>query len=82
MRLAMAGNGRHHVINQIMPGHYLQTAAMTGTGPDVVRTIFKPLVAQAPEALARVNRSLLTSFPAQVADSISNRSRLTLLEIV
>ena len=59
MKLAMAvGKGRHYVLDQIVPRHFVETAASAGIPPATVEAIFAELVDQAPKAVDGALRKL------------------------
>ena len=71
MKLAMAvGRGRHYVIDQIVPRHFVETAAGAGVPPDVVDAIFAELVERVPGAVDRVLKNLPKDFPRPLVKSI------------
>ncbi|HEV2136119.1 MAG TPA: type II toxin-antitoxin system HipA family toxin [Terracidiphilus sp.] len=82
-RLAMSfGAKPRYAMRQIAPRHFFQSATGAGIGKDVVPSIIEELCGDVPAAVDRMNAGLPASFPASVADSISNgiRRRLRILE--
>lgn len=83
MKLAMAvGDGRHDIVDSVMPRHFVQTAAKAGIGAGTVKAIFDELRVQAPAPIEEVTGALPNGFPAEIADTISNgfKARLCRLE--
>lgn len=83
MKLALAvGDSRHYVVHEIMPRHFLQTAANSGIPATVVQSIFDELLESAQTAASKVMEDLPAGFPAELARSIVGglHSRLRLLE--
>ncbi len=83
MKMAMAvGRNRHYVINEIVPRHFLQTAAASGMGESIVRDIFEELLEEGEAAISNVGDDLPPDFPEPLFESITRgfRRRLRLLE--
>jgi serine/threonine-protein kinase HipA len=83
MKLALAvGDSRHYVVHEIMPRHFLQTAAKSGIPATVVQSILDELLESAQTAVSKVMEDLPAGFPAELARSIVGglRSRLRLVE--
>ena len=83
MKLALAvGDSRHYVVHEIMPRHFLQTAAKSGIPSRVVQSILDELLEFAQTAISKVMEDLPAGFPAELARSIvgGQRSRLRLVE--
>jgi len=83
MELALAvGDSRHYVVHEIMPRHFLQTAAKSGIPATVVQSILDELLESAQTAVSKVMEDLPAGFPAELARSIVGglRSRLRLVE--
>jgi serine/threonine-protein kinase HipA len=73
IKLAMAvGKNRHWQIYEIMPRHFIQTAAMSGMGAKLVEDIFEELIASAELALDKVTSQLPNHFPQELVASIGN----------
>ena len=83
MKFALAvGDNRHYVIHEIMPRHFVQTAAKSGIPASVVQTIFDELLQAAEVTISKVMSDLPAGFPQALADSIISglRARLRLIE--
>ena len=71
MRLAMAaGENRHYRLHEIMPRHFLQTAAQIGMSLSVVNRILHELNGDMPVALEAACKALPGDFPEQLRDAI------------
>jgi serine/threonine-protein kinase HipA len=76
MKLAMAiGNSRHYLLHEIMPRHFLQSAAQAGMPVATVQAIFDELKAGLPAALDVACNDLPDDFPGDLRDSICNSAR-------
>jgi len=83
MKFALAvGDNRHYVIHEIMPRHFVQTAAKSGTPASVVQTIFDELLQAEEAAISKVINDLPAGFPEDLVRTIERgmRSRLRLAE--
>lgn len=83
MKLALAiGDNRHYAVHEIMPRHFLQTAARSGIPASVVQEIFDELLKAEHSAVSKAMDELPARFPEKLARSIVNglRTRLRLLE--
>jgi serine/threonine-protein kinase HipA len=83
MKLALAvGDNRHSVVHEIMPRHFVQTAARSGIPAAVVQGIFNELLEAEQRAVNQAMDQLPARFPEKLARSIVNglRARLRLLE--
>jgi serine/threonine-protein kinase HipA len=83
MKLALAvGNSRHYVIHEIMPRHFMQTAAKSGIPASVVQSILDELLEAEQPAVSKVLEALPAGFPEELARSIVGglHSRLRLVE--
>jgi serine/threonine-protein kinase HipA len=83
MKLALAvGNSRHYVIHEIMPRHFMQTAAKSGIPTSVVQSILDELLEAEQPAVSKVLEALPAGFPEELARSIVGglHSRLRLVE--
>jgi serine/threonine-protein kinase HipA len=70
-KLAMSvGKNRHYAMNEILPGHFIQTAAISGVGASVVHAIFKDLVENFEPAFSKVQKALPKGFPEELTNSI------------
>ena len=70
MRLAMAvGDKRHYRVDEVLPRHFIQTAARTGVGQAVVDRLLAELADEAPRAIERTFAALPTGFPEGIAAS-------------
>ena len=76
------GDNRHYVIHEIMPRHFVQTAAKSAIPASVVQTIFDELLQAAEVTISKVMSDLPAGFPQALADSIISglRARLRLIE--
>ena len=75
-KLAMAvGKNRHYIVDDVLPGHFVQTAATAGVGKAVVDDILAEIAIVMPRALAEVARSLPGGFPARLLDQIADGIR-------
>ena len=76
------GDNRHYVIQEILPRHFVQTAAKSGIPASVVQTIFDELFQAEEAAISKVMNNLPTGFPDNLVRSIERgmRSRLRLAE--
>lgn len=73
MKLAMAiGDSRHYRLHDIMPRHFIQSAAQAGMPADGVQSIIDELKADMPAALDAVCNDLPPEFPEDLRDSICN----------
>ncbi len=82
MRFAMAvGDNRHYRLHDIMPRHFLQTAAQIGMSFTVVNRILHELDVDTPMALEAACNALPGDFPEQLRDTIvgGTRQRLKLI---
>lgn len=80
-KLAMSvGKNRHYPVNDIMPRHFIQTAALAGVGAPLMRGIFADLCETAVEKADAVIASLPPGFPEQLVTSaraaVQARTRL------
>jgi serine/threonine-protein kinase HipA len=83
LKFAMAvGDNRHYLIHEIMPRHFVQTAAKSGIPSSLVQTIFDELMESAGVVINRVVNVLPAGFPQELAESIvgSLRTRLRLAD--
>ncbi len=83
MKMAMSiGKNRHYAVNEIVPRHFLQTAAAGGMGESIVREIFDELLERGEAAISNVKNGLPPDFPERLLESITKgfRKRLRLLE--
>lgn len=72
-RLAMSvGKKRHYGLTDIVPRHFVQTAAIAGIGRPLMRTLFADLAAKAPRQASAVINALPFGFPQDMVESISN----------
>lgn len=71
MKLAVAvGQKRHYAVHEVLPRHFIQTAAKSGIGAATVQGIFAEFVSSAREAIDRVTKDLPARFPSALANSI------------
>ncbi|TPI11642.1 type II toxin-antitoxin system HipA family toxin [Mesorhizobium sp. B4-1-3] len=70
-KLAMSvGKSRHYSMHEIMPRHFVQTAAVAGVGTSLMRTIFEDVAANAEKWPDVVISKLPRHFPAQLVESV------------
>jgi serine/threonine-protein kinase HipA len=71
MKLAMAvGDGRHYVINSILPRHFLQTAANSGVSGGLVQGILDEIENDADRAIDAAVSGLPPEFPERIVSSV------------
>lgn len=72
-KLSMAvGDRRHYRIHQILPRHFVQTAARAGIGGSIIERVFEDLLATTPQALTTVGEELPADFPEELFRSVVN----------
>lgn len=70
-KLAMAlGHNRHYVVDQILPRHFEQTAAIAGVGKNLVTTALAEIADTLPGALDDVAGRLPAGFPDKLIEDI------------
>lgn len=82
MKMSMeVGKNRHYVVREIMPRHFVETAALCGMGESVVKEIFEELLEGGEAAISQVANELPPDFPETLFESITGgfRRRLRLL---
>lgn len=82
-RMAMSvGKTRHYRVGDIMPRHFIQTAAAAGIGGSVVRSVFDAIVTRIDGALRETFAELPSGFPETLVVSLDRavRQRGRLLE--
>jgi serine/threonine-protein kinase HipA len=83
MKCAMAlGDNRHYRVYEIMPRHFVETAAKNGVPSAFVQSIFDELVGSADPVINQVMNALPAGFPQELAESIVGglRARLRLID--
>jgi serine/threonine-protein kinase HipA len=83
MKFALAvGDNRHYTAHEILPRHFVQTAAKSGVPADVVHAIFDELLEAEQAAVNKVTKDLPPGFPQDLVESIVGglRARLRLLD--
>jgi len=83
MKLALAvGDKRHSVVQEIMPRHFLQTAAKSGIPASVVKSILNELLETEQSAVSKAMAELPAGYPEELAHSIVKglRARLRLVD--
>lgn len=83
MKLALAvGDKRHYVVDEILPRHFVQTAAITGVPVATAISIMEELLAAAEGAVNTVLEALPNTFPNALARSITDgvQNRLRTLQ--
>lgn len=81
-RLAMAvGDSRHYRVDEIVPRHFVQTAAGAGLGRPVSEGVLHELATTADAGLAAALERLPAGFPEPLAESVARgfRTRLRLI---
>jgi serine/threonine-protein kinase HipA len=85
MKLALAvGDNRHYIVEEIVPRHFLQTAAKSGIPAAVVREVCAEISKSAESAMDETVAALPKDFPSELTESITSgmRTRLEMLEAV
>jgi serine/threonine-protein kinase HipA len=83
MKFALAvGDSRHYVLHEIMPRHFVETAAKSGVPFSLVQSIFDELLQAGEAVMSKVVNELPPGFPQELAESIVGglRARMRLLE--
>jgi serine/threonine-protein kinase HipA len=83
MKFALAvGDNRHYLVYEIMPRHFVETAAKSGVPSSFVQSIFDELVESADVVINQVMNDLPAVFPQEFAESIVGglRARLRLVD--
>jgi serine/threonine-protein kinase HipA len=83
MKFAMAlGDNRHNLVYEIMPRHFVETAAKSGVPSAFVQSIFDELAGSADAVIHQVMKELPAGFPQELAESIVGgmRARLRLID--
>lgn len=77
------GDKRHYVMEGILPRHFAQTAARAGMPPREVREICAEFLDAAEASIAATLESMPGSFPAELAESVTDgiRARLRRIEL-
>jgi serine/threonine-protein kinase HipA len=71
MKLAMAvGDGRHYVIDSIMPRHFLQSAARAGVPASLVQGILDEIENDTDRAIETAVDGLSPGFPERIVSSV------------
>ena len=71
-RLAMAvGKNRHYHVEEVLPRHFVQSAAAAGIGDAMITAVMQDLAATLPQAFDEVASALPAGFPAQIVESIA-----------
>jgi serine/threonine-protein kinase HipA len=71
MKLAMAvGDNRHYGINEIVPRHFLQTAASCGVPASLVQGILDEIENDADRAIDAAVNGLPPGFPERIVSSV------------
>jgi len=71
-KLAMSvGKSRHYRVEEILPRHFYQSAAMAGISATLVRSVFNDLAAHAIAKTDQAINALPAGFPEQLVSSIS-----------
>lgn len=85
MKLALAvGDNRHYAVDEIMPRHFVQTAAKSGMPAAAVQTALDELLEAEERTVSDVMGTLPPGFPRELAESVTGglRTRLRLAERV
>ena len=83
MKFALAvGDNRHYVVNEILPRHFVQTAAKNGLSASFVQTTFDEILEVEMAAVEKVLNKLPAGYPEELATSIVNglHARARLME--
>ena len=83
MKFALAvGDNRHYLVYEIMPRHFVETAAKSSVPSAFVQSIFDELVGSADAVIDQVMNVLPAGFPQGLAESIVGglRARLRLID--
>ena len=83
MKLALAvGDNRHYAVHEIMPRHFLQTAAKSGIPASAVQSILNELLEAGQSAVRKATEELPAGFPEELAQSIVSglRARMRLVD--
>ncbi len=83
MKLALAvGDNRHYAVHEIMPRHFLQTAARSGIPASAVQSLLNELLEAGQSAIKNTTEELPAGFPEELAQSIVSglRARLRLID--
>lgn len=80
-KLSMSvGHRRHYAVQDIMPRHFLQTAALAGVGMPTMKTIFEDIAVGTEKRIGDVIAALPAAFPeslvASVRGAILHRAKL------
>lgn len=79
MKLALAvGDNRHYVVDEIVPRHFIQTAAKSGVPAIVMEEICTELSQRAGAAIDETLAALPADFPKTLAESITGSLRARL----
>lgn len=82
-KLAMSiGKSHHYRVEEVMPQHFVQSAAMAGIGASLVRSTFEDIVANTMTKAEQAIDDLPPDFPEQLVASISEAMthRITMIE--
>jgi len=72
MKLALAvGTNRHYAINSIAPRHFIQAGEAAGLPAEMTRSLMDELLIRTPKAVEETRRILPSTFPEEIAESIS-----------
>ena len=83
MKFALAvGDNRHYLVYEIMPRHFVETAAKSGVPSAFVQSIFDELAGSADAVIHQAMNGLPSGFPQELAESIVGglRARLRLID--
>ena len=83
MKFALAvGSNRHYLVYEIMPRHFVETAAKSGVPSAFVQSIFDELAGSADAVIHQAMNGLPSGFPQELAESIVGglRARLRLID--
>ncbi len=82
MKFAMAlGDNRHYRVCEIMPRHFVETAAKGGVPSSFLQSIFDELVGSIDAVINQVMRDLPAEFPQELAQSIVGGLRARLVDV-
>jgi len=82
MKLALAvGDNRHYAVHEVLPRHFLQTAARAGVPATTAQSVFEELVEAGEGAIARALEDLPPGFPEPLAERIVGGLRARLRKV-
>lgn len=70
MAMALLGKHRQYHFAQILPRHFITSAARVGFSPTVATELMAEMAAGAERAIARVSAELPATFPSHIGEAI------------